>query len=405
MTRFFRTKIVPPALWNACDYVLQFNFVIAHIPGSQNTAADYLSRLEADPKDKLVMKVREDVQTLSIEINVQSAGVSQEEQIFYTNDDDETEEQYWARKEAIRKNPAIDEPAVTIQTLFTKLSKQQPEIQVRLRKTNQIIFEQSKDAVLQQLKAKLLYEEYSENVLQQDARYRHYAGNLERIVVKEEILTRQYFDKTGNVKYNQILLPQNLLQELLQSLHGTAHKHPGISKTLQEIRQRYYYPNMAKYVKKWVEGCEQCARDKRVPNTTITPELLYLPEWDLGPEDATQIDILPNLPPSLPTTLITDKRTAFTSTTIAEITQSLGITLKCPTTKHPQTIGKLERTHASLKTNLKKACGEYPRQWHKYLPIAVFNHNTSYHASIGCEPTKIFHGRVPYNIFGSQTWK
>ena len=100
----------------------------------------------------------------------------------------------------------------------------------------------------------------------------------------------------------------------------------------------------------------------------------------------------------LPTTLITDKGTAFTSTIFAEITQILGITLKCATTKHPQTIGKLERTHASLKTNLKMACGEYRRQWQKYLPLAVLNHNTSYHASIGCEPTRVFHGRIPYNI-------
>ena len=66
-----------------------------------------------------------------------------------------------------------------------------------------------------------------------DARYRHYANNLERIVVKDEILTRQYFDETGNVKYHQILLPQHLLQQLLQSLHGTAHKQPGIAKMLQ----------------------------------------------------------------------------------------------------------------------------------------------------------------------------
>ena len=108
-------------------------------------------------------------------------------------------EQYWARKEAIRKNSATDELAVTIQTLSANLVKQQPGIQVRLRKTSQIIIEQSKNAVLQQLKAKLLHEDYSENVLQQDARNRHYASNLERIVVKEEILTRQYFDETGNV--------------------------------------------------------------------------------------------------------------------------------------------------------------------------------------------------------------
>ena len=95
VTRFFQTKFVRPALWKACDYVIQFNFVIAHIPGAQNTAAVYLSRVGADPKDKLVLKIREDVQTLQIEINLQTAGVSKEEQIFYTNDDDETEEQFW----------------------------------------------------------------------------------------------------------------------------------------------------------------------------------------------------------------------------------------------------------------------------------------------------------------------
>ena len=178
------------------------------------------------------MKIREDVQTQPIEIYVQFAGVAQEEQIFYTNDDDETEEQYWARKEAIRNNPAVDEPTVTIHTLSTNLIKQQSDVQIRLKKTNMIIIEQSKDAVLQQLKAKLLHEEYSVSLLQQDARYRHYSNNLQRIVIKDEILTRQYFDETGNVKYHQILLLQHLLQELLQSLHGTAHIHPGISKML-----------------------------------------------------------------------------------------------------------------------------------------------------------------------------
>ena len=111
------------------------------------------------------MKIREDVQTLPIEIHVQSAGVSQEEQIFCTNDDDETDEQFWARKETIRRNPAAGETTITIQSVSTNLARQQPKIQVRLRKANQIIIEQSKDAVLQQLKAKLLHGKYSENVL------------------------------------------------------------------------------------------------------------------------------------------------------------------------------------------------------------------------------------------------
>ena len=210
---------------------------------------------------------------------------------------------------------------------------------------------------------------------------------------------------------------------------------------LIEIRQKYHYPGIAKIVKKWVQGCETCIKDKRIPNSTITPELLNLPEWDLGPEDAMQIDLLPNLPPSggyeniitamdvfsrclfaypvtdasatntakviidimtkhtyLPTTLITDKGTAFTSKLVAEVAQILGIQIKCATTKHPQTIGKVERTHASLKTNFKMASGDYRRQWHKYLPLAVLNYNTTYHATLGSEPSRIFHGRIPYNI-------
>ena len=42
--------------------------------------------------------------------------------------------------------------------------------------------------------------------------------------------------------------------------------------------------------------------------------------------------------------------------------------------------------------------GERRSLWHKYITIALLNYNTSYHASIGCEPSRVFHGRIPYNI-------
>ena len=402
VTRFFQTKIIPPPLWNACDFVIQFNFTIAHIPGKNNTAADYLSRMEMDPTEKLVLKIRTDVETQPIEVNVQSAGVFEEEQVFFTEEDKETEEQIWERKRQSKTGLKVAETAIQIDAISENVVEEITNFTQKIRRTNKILLGQCKDPILLQLKAKIQNEDYSEEILQQDSRYRHYLNNIDRIVLKDKIVTRKYYDETGQIKYHQILLPNHLLKELLIAIHGTAHRHAGISKMLQEIRQKYYYPGMAKHVKKWVEGCETCARDKRVPNNTITPELLNLPEWDLGPEDAMQIDLLPNLPTSggyqtvmiaidvflrylfayplieatatnvakviidiltkhsyLPTTLITDKRSAFTSTIIAEITQILGITLKCATTKHPQTIGKLERTHASLKTNLKMASGEY----------------------------------------------
>ena len=56
---------------------------------------------------------------------------------------------------------------------------------------------------------------------------------------------------------------------------------------------------------------------------------------------------------NLPTTLISDKGTAFMSHVIKGVAGVLGITLKHATTKHAQTIGLLERSHASIKKALK----------------------------------------------------
>ena len=81
VTRFFQTKTTPPALWNACDYVLQFKFRIMHVAGSQNTAADFLSRPELTPK-KVQLKLRDDIITAPIEVNLQSTDVADEEQLF-----------------------------------------------------------------------------------------------------------------------------------------------------------------------------------------------------------------------------------------------------------------------------------------------------------------------------------
>ena len=67
VTRFFQTKMIPPPLWNACDFVLQFIFTIAHIPGKMKTAADFLSRLEMDPNENIIIKIREDIPTKPID--------------------------------------------------------------------------------------------------------------------------------------------------------------------------------------------------------------------------------------------------------------------------------------------------------------------------------------------------
>ena len=94
----------------------------------------------------------------------------------------------------------------------------------------------------------------------------------------------------------------------------------------------------------------------------------------------------------------TDKGSVFVSHVIHEVAGILGINLKHATTKHAQTIVFLERAHASIKTSSKMATGEYGKQWHKYLPIAILNYNTTYHSINNCDPSRVFHGRVPHKI-------
>ena len=100
----------------------------------------------------------------------------------------------------------------------------------------------------------------------------------------------------------------------------------------------------------------------------------------------------------LPTLFITDKGSVFVSQVIHEVAEILCMNSKNATTKHAQTIGVLERAHATTKTSLKMASGEERKQWHNYLPIAILNYNTTFHSSIDCEPNRVFHGRVPHNI-------
>ena len=198
---------------------------------------------------------------------------------------------------------------------------------------------------------------------------------------------------------------------------------------------------MAQLIKEWVLSCEQCLKEPQINPRLTRPPLQNPNEHITAPEDAMQIDLVPGLPPSggyennvtaidvfsrylfayptsnqdaktvakviiniltkhayLPTTLISDKGTTFTSIVNKEVAGVLGITLKHTTTKHAQTIGLLERSHASIKQALKIETGERRSLWHKYVNIAVLNYSTSYHTSVGCEPSRVFHGRIPCNV-------
>ena len=286
-----------------------------------------------------------------------------------------------------------------------------------IKASAKIRVEQDVDLVLKNLKLKMLGQPFDEVLIMTDSRYKNYKANEDRIILKDGLLYRKYFGETGSVKYYQILIPKQLVKEVLHSLHGEFGRHPGVSKTIIAYREKYYFPKMAQLIREWVMSCEQCIRESRIDPSLTRPPLQNPNEHITAPEDAIQIDLVPELRPSgdyenivtamdvfsrylfayptanqdaktiakvlinimtkhayLPTTLISDNGTAFTSHVIKEVAGVLGVTLKHATTKHAQTIGLLERSQASIKKALK------------------------IETSIGCEPSRVFHGRIPYNF-------
>ena len=454
VTRFFQTKAIPPSLWNACDYVLQFNFKRAHIAGSINTPAEFLSRLELKVTEKIHLKIREDVQTTPIDVSTSSSDVADEEQFFFTQTygQDETEEMILQRKEQSQKKAAewvLNHEPISMKPSFKEITKvvgNTTSYSINgIEASARIRVKLAADLVLENLKLKKLGQPHDIVLLSTDRGFKHSKANEDRIILRDGLLFRKYYGETGSVKYYQVLTPRRFVIEVLWNLHGGFGKHPGFTKTIIAYREKYYYPNMAQVIREWVMSCEQCLRESRI-NPRLTRSPLQNPnECITAPEDAMQIVLVPGLQPSggyenivtamdvfsrylfayptsnrdamtvakviinimtkhayLPTTLISDKGTAFRSNVIKEVAGVLGITLKHATTKHAQIFGLLERSHASIKQSLKIETGERRSLWHKYVSIVVLKYNTSYHASIGCEPSRVLHGRNPYNIFDSK---
>ena len=226
VTRFIQTKAIPPSLWNACDYVLQFNFEIAQIVGSVNTAAEFLSWLELKVTEKIRLKIREDVQTTPIEVTTSSSDVADEEQFFFTHTDGEgeTEEQTLERKEQSRKKAtewvAHEEPSSIKPCIkeFTNIDGNTTSYSIHGIKANaRIQVEQNVDPVMKNLRLKIVGQPYDEVLITTDKRFKHYKANENRIILKDGLLFRKNYGETGNTKYYQILIPKQPVDEVLRA--------------------------------------------------------------------------------------------------------------------------------------------------------------------------------------------
>ena len=296
----------------------------------------------------------------------------------HADDVNKSEEQILERKERSRQNAeqwAANEESPVLKTSvkeFTKIDGNTTSSSMKGSKANaRIRVAQVVDLVLKNMKLKILGQPYDEVLMITDSRYKNYKANEDRIILKDGLLFRKHFWEIGSVKYYQILIPKQLVEEVLRSLYGEFDKHPGIYKTIIAYREKNCFPKMAQLIREWVMSCQQCIRESWI-DRSFTRFPLQNPN-----EDAMQIVLVPELPSSggyenivkamevfyrylfayptsnqdaktiaevlinimikhanLPTTLISNKGTAYMSHVIKEAAGVLGITLKHATTKH-----------------------------------------------------------------------
>ena len=95
----------------------------------------------------------------------------------------------------------------------------------------------------------------------------------------------------------------------------------------------------------------------------------------------------------LPNSIVTDRDKIFVSRFWQEVFKLLGTQLKLSTAYHPQTDGQSEVTNRTLQTYLRCMASEKPKEWSKWIPLAEWWYNTSYHYAIHATPYEIVYGQ------------
>lgn len=97
----------------------------------------------------------------------------------------------------------------------------------------------------------------------------------------------------------------------------------------------------------------------------------------------------------MPKVLISDRDHIFRSELWKELFTRAGVKLAMSTAYHPQTDGQTERVNQCLETFLRCFVHACPQQWFRWLHLAEFWYNTSFHSSLGRSPFEVLYGHSP----------
>lgn len=235
----------------------------------------------------------------------------------------------------------------------------------------------------------------------------------------------------------QVLAPRSIVPRVLGLAHDEA-GHFGVDRTLETVRESFYWGSMFRDVTNWCRSCEKCQGRNR-PSTQPKAPLQSMPipsgPWQdialdfLGPltesdrgnqhilvitDRLSKYAINVALPDqmasttadalfwqvfcthSFPVSIHSDQGKNFESQLFQSMCDMSGMEKTRTSTYHPQCNGTTERYNQTMVTMLSKYVEQQTQSdWDVYLPLVAFSYNSTVHSVTGCKPFELHFGRAP----------
>jgi hypothetical protein len=262
-------------------------------------------------------------------------------------------------------------------------------------------------------------------------------------VSKASTTAGMHFSDSTGLWYFQDRIAVPLVSPIRQAVISEYHDcpsagHLGVTKTLQRVARKFWWPHMSRSVRNYVTACASCQYNK--PSTQAAPGLLQpLPVPEIKFDHIT-MDLITDLPVTknghdavltvvdrltklvhfapltkdaaakdvamafrqvwyrhygMPSVIISDRDKRFLSHFWQALFKALGTELRFSTAFHPQTDGQSERANRTLEEYLRHFVCPRQDDWDQYLDLAVFAINDSVNPSTGYSPFYLAYGRQP----------
>ncbi|KAH0811943.1 hypothetical protein GEV33_010848 [Tenebrio molitor] len=215
----------------------------------------------------------------------------------------------------------------------------------------------------------------------------------------------------------KIIIPRDVRWRVVKMFHDD-NGHPGFDRTLDAIRQNYWFSDMRRFVKKFVGHCIACMTAKRPtgkrqaklhPIEKIAEPFHTLHLDHLGPFCKTSNEPVPNTSSShacqtlanliklvhVPKRVITDRGKAFDCQEFRQFCASQNIVHVKNAIASPRSNGQIERSNRTILEALSASVDGKHDDWDNHVAKIQRGINSTKNATTGIAPSELLYGLRP----------